>query len=173
MPGGKSFLAQGSWKVMSSISVTCPQAIAAINHKARNREREKDPAVKALVRAWCKGKVCSCGCGKPANTAHHPEGKLYETDLIYLDLNNCEPFWYWCHRMMHAGFVRCPECGGWMRRGREKCSKCFGWKRNRKKPRKHPCLKNSGPQQCRQKCVCPYPPKKAEGCDHYTARVKV
>lgn len=112
--------------MVRSFFVTCPQAIRTANRKARNRKREKKPEVRALVKAWCIGKVCSCGCGRPANTAHHPRGELYESDLRYLNLNECEPYYHTCHHLHHRGLVRCPSCGGWMRQGNEKCAKCQG-----------------------------------------------
>jgi hypothetical protein len=160
--------------MVRSFFVTCPQAISTANRKARNRKREKKPAVRALVKAWCIGKVCSCGCGRPANTAHHP-GELYESDLRYLNLNECEPYYHTCHHLHHRGYIRCPSCGGWMRQGNEKCAKCQGWRRYKDLHRssghtRHPCNKNLGQQKCRDGRVCGRSPVKAEGCDWFVAR---
>lgn len=171
-------------QAISPITTTsCPQAIAAANRKTRNRKREQDPAVRALVKAWCVGKVCSCGCGRPANMAHHPTDDLYASDIRYLNLDECEPFFHTCHHNMHHGLIRCPGCGGWMRQGSEKCAKCRGTVRTQKDrngriykstyKRRHPCLKNLGQQRCREKIVCPYSPRKApDGCRAFVARKK-
>lgn len=163
---------------MISISVTCPQRIQIENRQARNRKREKSPAVKAKIAAWVIGKLCSCGCKRPANMAHHPKGELYETDEAYLNLNECEPYYSSCHHNMHKGLVRCPTCTGWMRPGNDKCFKCQGWRRQncKKGLLRHPCDHNTGQQQCRrdgQLLVCGRSPKKAEGCDYFKKREAV
>ena len=156
---------------MSSITVTCPQRISINNRQANNRAREADPARKAAVEAWCVGKLCTCGCGQPANCAHHPTDDLYQDE--WADLSQCEPWQSFCHHMHHRGFERCPECKGWMRKGREKCAKCSGWrKRNQLSGRIwHPCRKNLGRQKCTELIVCSYSPKKARVCDHFGERV--
>jgi len=155
-----------------SIPTTCPAEIARIGRQARNRKRERDPKVRAAVQAWCKGKVCSCGCGKPSNTAHHPTDDLYTTDIRYLNLSEWEPYYHHCHFMLHRGFERCPVCKGWMKAGSEKCSKCRGWRRRNLRLIRHPCLKNVGQQQCTQKIVCSFSPRKSAGCGAFVARVR-
>lgn len=142
----------------------CPAEIARVNRQARNRLRERNPAVRALVKAWCIGKICSCGCGRPATTAHHPTDDLYESDIRYLNLSQCEPYYHHCHYMRHRGFERCPACNGWMRQGSEKCAKCRGWRHKNKRKIVHPCAKNLGQQRCAQKGVCCYSPRKAGEC---------
>lgn len=156
---------------MSTITVTNPQEIRKDNRQAHNREREQNPARKEAVRIWCTGKLCTCGCGQPANCAHHPTDDLYQDE--WADLSQCEPYQSWCHMMHHRGFERCPECRGWMRKGREKCAKCSGWrKRNQPSGRiRHPCRKNVGRQKCTELIVCSYSPKKASACDHFGERV--
>ena len=153
-------------------ATTCPQEIARIGRQARNRKREKDPALVALKKEWCVGKVCSCGCGRAANTPHHPRGALYENDLVYADPENWEPYYHTCHHNMHKGLVRCPSCGGWMRSGNEKCAKCRGWRYKNRKLIRHPCDKNLGQQRCRDGRICARSPRKAEGCDWFVARKK-
>ena len=157
---------------MSSIAVTCPQRISINNRQAHNRERELQ--IRAAVIEWCKGKLCTCGCGEPANCAHHISDDLYKDETAYRDLNNCDPYTGGCHKMHHRGFERCPECRGWMRKGREKCAKCSGWrKRNQSSGRiRHPCRKNVGRQKCTERVVCIYSPKKARACDYFGERVQ-
>jgi hypothetical protein len=160
-----------------SIPTTCPQDIARMGRQARNRKRERDPKVRALVKAWCKEKLCSCGCGKKADTAHHPTDDLYASNYQYLKLDECEPYYHHCHFVRHRGFERCPECHGWMKAGSEKCAKCRGWRYKNRKHLKHPCFKNVGQQRCTQKIVCPFSPRKAPmdppaGCRAFEARAK-
>ncbi|MCU0651139.1 MAG: hypothetical protein MUC52_02785 [Candidatus Omnitrophica bacterium] len=88
--------------MMNTISVTCPAEIARINRQARNRKREKNPVLVAIKRKWCEGKTCSCGCGRPANTPHHPRGELYENDAAYIDPDNWEPYYHICHHRYHT-----------------------------------------------------------------------
>ena len=149
---------------------TNPQRIRIDNRQADNRQRESNPDRKAAVKAWCIGKLCTCGCGKPANCAHHPTDDLYGDEWGNLD--ECEPYTGRCHHMKHKGYDRCPECGGWMKRGSEKCAKCRGWRaRNLKKGVvRHPCEDNEGRQVCRTRLVCPYSPQKAENCDYFKKR---
>ena len=148
-----------------SISVTNPQRIRIDIRQTKNRAREATPARKAEVAAWCVGKKCSCGCGRDATTPHHPSDTLY-ADEIWADLRESEPWYYKCHSMYHRGFERCPRCGGWMHHGKEYCYKHDSWKRC--KPRgRHPCRFHSGPQKCRKKIACPYPPRKAEECNMF------
>ena len=156
---------------ISPIAVTCPAEIARIGRQARNRTRERDPARRKAVRAWCVGKECSCGCGKPANTPHHPSGDLYKDK--WADLSECEPYYHICHHLLHKGYLRCPSCKGWMRPGYEKCWKCRGRPggKHRIRRHRHPCLKNLGQQRCSEKGVCPHSPRKAAGrCERFAAR---
>lgn len=104
-------------------SVTNPGAIRAQNRQTRNRKREVSPERKAAVKAWCVGKLCSCGCGKPANCAHHPSDDLYQDEWANLD--ECEPYNSRCHHLHHKGLERCPSCGGWMKAGAETCFNCL------------------------------------------------
>lgn len=159
---------------MTSLAVTCPQAIRALNRKTRNRKREREN--RAAVIAWCQGKVCSCGCGRPANTAHHVADTLYADDEAYKDLDNCEPYYHTCHRMHHKGLERCPLCGGWMLRRSESCYRCRGVARTRSsRPHRFPCLWHRRGQRClsplRYSGICDRSPKTAEGCDHFMAKV--
>jgi hypothetical protein len=155
---------------MSTLSTVCPQEIATIYRRATNRRRERE--IRAEVIEWCVGKVCSCGCGRPANMAHHPTDDMYVTELRYHNLNQCEPYYHRCHYMMHKRFVRCPGCGGWMKEGSEKCSKCRGWRPRNKRNTRHPCGANTGSQRCSLNGVCHYAPKKAPDCRKFIARVK-
>ena len=150
------------------------------NRQYDNRKRERTPARRAEVKAWCSGKLCTCGCGRPANTPHHPHDGLYQ-DEYWADLRECEPWYHQCHHNYHHGLVRCPECGGWMKQGREKCAKCSGWTRTAKKPRHawHSCGWNRGNQQCsnsaRRDRICPYNSRDAPNrcdADHFAARKK-
>jgi hypothetical protein len=157
--------------MIAAIQTTCPQEIAAIYRKATNRRRERQ--IRAEVVEWCKGKVCSCGCGRLANLAHHPADDLYILDPIYKDLDNCEPYFHRCHYMMHKEFVRCPGCGGWMKKGSEKCSKCRGWRPRNKRHTRHPCAANTGSQRCSLNGVCHYSPQKSKNCRKFIERVRV
>lgn len=164
---------------MISISVTNPQRLRADLRQANNRQREQAPERKAAVERWCIGKLCSCGCGQPANCAHHPTDDLYGDQ--WADLSECEPYNSGCHHMRHKGYDRCPECGGWMKRGSEKCAKCRGWRaRNTKRGIvRHPCSHNIGRQRCQRDgrvLVCPYSPRTAQQrCDpdHFKIREAV
>lgn len=158
---------------MSTITVTNPQEIRKDNRQAHNREREANPERKAAVKAWCEGKTCTCGCGQPANCAHHPTDDLYEDEWANLD--ECEPWQSFCHHMHHRGFVRCPECSGWMRPGKEMCSKCRGvTKATRRRHCRHPCPKNRGSQKCAFSWspVCSYSPQRALECSWYANHQK-
>jgi len=92
-------------------SVTCPQAIRADLRKKQNIRRLLKPKQKKERKVWCIGKVCVCGCGRPANTPHHPSGDLYETDEKYFNLDGCVPYYHICHNRMHKGYVPCEKCG--------------------------------------------------------------
>ena len=158
-------------RMIVALSTTCPQEIAAINRKAKNRYRERK--IRAEVIEWCKGKVCSCGCGRPANMAHHPTDDIYRSDLLYHNLDQCEPYYHRCHYNMHHGNVRCPSCGGWMKAGAEKCAKCRGWRHKNKRKTRHPCAANTGNQRCSLNGICAWSPKKAIGCRKFIERVRV
>ncbi len=143
------------------------------NRQKKNRKREADPARKAAVKGWCKGQLCTCGCGQPANCAHHPNDTLYGDE--WADLSQCEPWQSFCHHMHHKGFVRCPECGGWMRHGHEMCSKCRKVSRaTRRRHNRHPCPKNLGNQRCAFSWspVCSFSPQRATECDWYASHLK-
>jgi hypothetical protein len=163
---------------MTAITVTCPQAIRAKNRQANNRKRERDPERRAIVKAWCMGKLCSCGCGMPANTAHHISDDLYADDEAYRDLANCEPYYHLCHRAHHRGYERCPICRGWMRKGSESCYKCRGvvW-RSPRRAGLFPCSWRKNDQRClspiRFSGVCDRSRMNCTGCDHFMARVAV
>lgn len=152
---------------------TCQPRIQIENRQAKNRKREQDPARKAAVKAWCKDKLCSCGCGQPANCAHHPSDNLYDDEWANLD--ECEPWYSRCHHLHHKGLARCPSCGGWMRAGNEKCAKCQGHRVHNTKMGyvRHPCGKNFGRQRCTERIVCRRSPAKAEGCDYFIPRKAV
>ena len=154
-------------------SCTCQPRIQIENRQARNRKRERNPARRAQVKAWCAGKLCSCGCGQSANTPHHPSDSLYEDEWANLD--ECEPWKAWCHHLHHKGLERCPVCHGWMKRGREKCWKCEPHRVHnlRTGHTRHPCGKNEGQQRCKDGRVCARSPAKAEGCDYFTPRKAV
>lgn len=159
---------------MTSLAVTCPQAIRIGNRQAQNRKRERDPAQRAAVKAWCEGKTCSCGCGRPANTAHHVADTLYADDVAYKDLANCDPYYHTCHRNHHKGLERCPVCKGWMRRGSESCYRCRGVFRLRPRPDRFPCSWHRRGQRClsplRYSRVCDRSPVKADGCDYFLVK---
>jgi hypothetical protein len=157
---------------MRSITTTCPQEIRKDNRQAHNREREQTPERKAAVKVWCIGKTCTCGCGRPANCAHHPTDDLYQDEWANLD--ECDPWQSFCHHMHHKGFVRCPKCGGWMRPGKEACSKCRG-STIRKPSIKHPCDRRKPDQKCARKpgMVCEYSAAKAKtNCSYFKERKK-
>jgi len=160
--------------MLKSIAVTNPHQIAIDNRQTNNRQREKEN--RAAVIRWCIGKVCTCGCGKPANVAHHVSDELYKDETAYLDLANCDPYRAWCHRMHHKGFVRCPVCHGWMREGRDKCAKCSGWKKHKFIKSHHPCKSHLKSGRCSKSRIgsqCLYSPNKAPVLckDGFVARV--
>lgn len=162
---------------MIPLAVTCPEAIRAQNRKANNRKRERDPERRAIVKAWCVGKTCTCGCGKPANTPHHVSDDLYKDEGAWKDLANCEPYYHICHGLHHKGFERCPVCKGWMRRGSESCYRCRGasyWISPRKKDQ-FPCNWHRKGQRClspiRYSGICDRSPVTAGGCDYFMAKV--
>ena len=156
---------------MSSGAVTCPQRIRADNRQEANRAREQTAERRKAVFEWTRGKLCSCGCGKAANCAHHPTDDLYGDQ--WADLSQCEPYNPNCHRMKHRGYERCPECGGWMARGSEKCSRCRGYSGLARQKSRHPCGRHRGQQRCQRDgrvFICSRSPKTAEGCDHLLER---
>ena len=158
---------------LSPLACTSPDNIRIANRHSRNRRRERDPALVKTKKAWCKGKVCACGCNRPANTAHHPRGELYESDPAYYDPTQWEPYYHNCHRMMHKGFEKCPKCGRWMKPGFEMCWTCRGkpYYGTYRKPSRHPCAKRLRLQVCSDKRICPYSWQKAERqCEHFVKR---
>ena len=167
-------------QAISPLATTCPQEIARVQRQARNRKRERDPELMAMKKKWCEGKVCDCGCGRPADTPHHPFGALYENDSAYADPTNWEPYYHTCHHCMHHGFERCPGCGGWMRPGHEKCAICRGTvtikqKRNGGKYRctrkdHHPCRFHQIAQRCTVRHICCYSPKRCRECERFQER---
>ena len=131
---------------------TCPQRIRADIRQTKNRKRERTPARRAEVQKWCEGKTCTCGCGKPANTPHHPNDGRYD-DEYWADLRECEPWYHICHRNHHKGWIRCPECGGWMRPGFDRCYLCSNHgKTKTRKPKvpAHPCRSHLMTGRCRK-----------------------
>ena len=168
----------------SSLAVTSPDNRRIANRQARNRKRWRGPKWKAAVAAWIPGKKCECDppCGRDAEVPHHPLGKLYETDELYLDFTNCIPMSGHCHRNLHRGYVRCTKCNGWMQPGRDSCSRCNGnWREGNVKYRRvrHSCQHNIGTQLCARKhsdgllhrSICPHSSRKAEAdCEHYKRR---
>ena len=105
-------------------STTCPQAIRADLRKERNVKRLLKPEQKKARKAWCVGRKCACGCGRDANTPHHPSGDLYETDERYFNLDNCIPYYHICHGQLHKGYVPCEKCGKLIKPGFTLCWNC-------------------------------------------------
>lgn len=146
---------------LSPLDCTSPPNIRIANRQEINRKRERDPALIKIKKAWCKGKKCSCGCGRDANTAHHPRGELYESDPVYYDSSQWEPYYSGCHQNLHRGYVKCPSCGGWMKPGKEMCWKCRG-KPSGKHRLRYPCKFRLQLQRCSKRIICPYGYKSAE-----------
>lgn len=158
-----------------------PDNIRIQNRQAKNRKRERDPKRRAEVKKWCEGKLCTCGCGQPANTPHHPGDNCY-ADEIWADLRECEPWRHTCHRRYHKGWVRCPQCGGWMKPGFEVCYKCSGGGKTHTRKKipfriDHPCQDHRRTGRCGTDNgfgQCQYSAKDAEGrCEEFRARKAV
>jgi hypothetical protein len=171
-------------QAISPITTTsCPQAIAAANHKQQTAEWWADPAYQAIAADAIRGKPCAY-CGRPATLAHHDEDWMYLTKEVYYAPENMTSACGSCHRMYRRGLVICPACRKhYIRRTSEKCQWCRGVVRTQKDrngraykstyKRRHPCLKNLGQQRCREKIVCPYSPRKAPSeCRAFVARKK-
>lgn len=111
--------------MIPGFSVISPQNIAKDNRQYNNRKRERNPARRKEVKEWCRGKKCECSptCNRLANTPHHPSDDLYKDE--WANLSECIPYNNRCHHNHHKGYVRCPSCGGWMKKGSEMCYTCY------------------------------------------------
>jgi hypothetical protein len=175
-------------QAISPITTTsCPQAIAAANHKQQTAEWWADPAYQAIAADAIRGKPCAY-CGRPATLAHHDEDWMYLTKEAYYAPENMTSACGSCHRMYRRGLVICPACRKhYIRRTSEKCQWCRGVVRTQKDrngrtykstyKRRHPCSKNLGQQRCGERIVCPYSPRKAPmeppvGCRAFESRKK-
>lgn len=107
--------------MLTAIRTESPENRRINNRQFRNRKRERNPERRKAVKIWCIGKNCSCGCGRSANTPHHPSDDLYKDE--WADLSECEPYYHTCHHMHHKGFARCPVCGKWIPKDGE-CWSC-------------------------------------------------
>ena len=165
-----------------SILCTSPANIAIENHRIKLNAIYGDKAEKKRRKDWCTGKKCACGCGRDANTPHHPTLDLYKEREVYLNLDECEPWYHRCHHSYHKGRVKCPRCGqSWVKEGSVRCGKCITNEekeqiRIRKERRiklqnklhdrgvRHPCGNREKYQGCKNGGTCNYSWKRARAC---------
>jgi hypothetical protein len=169
---------------MSTLTTTCPAEIARIGRQALHKEWWDDPVYQAIAAKRIEGETCHYCGQRPATLPHHDEDWHYFSKEAYYDPQNMTPCCGTCHRMYRKGLVICPVCRKhYVLRSSEKCRWCRGLMQVSRKTgrvypksttyrRRHPCGKNLGQQKCRQKIVCSYPPRKAEGCHWFVAREK-
>jgi len=165
-------------------SCTCPQEIAATNHKIRNQtERWNDPEYHAIEDKLLKDNPTCQYCGiNPSEVAHHDEDWMYKDKAAYYDPANMTPACRPCHYWYRRGFVVCPECKKigevhYMRRGSESCHRHRKYTTKFRRNRSHSCDWNNGNQKCgnplRRDRVCLYSSRDAVNrCDpdHFMAR---
>lgn len=179
-------------------ATTCPQEIRIKGRRNGLNRIWATKEHKAKVKAFCAGKTCQW-CGTDQNLlAHHPFVESYKGVYSDLELSGCIVLCTRCHFSLHKGYILCQVCKKHFHRpGAEMCKRCFlkkhpeivqaretfirDMKEKQKASRKiaqqnrrgkHPCRKNKGSQQCREKGVCPYPSKKAETCRGFVRREK-
>ena len=102
-----------------------PCEIRAANRHARNETIWGSPEWKAASKTYLAHHPICEYCGAPSEIAHHDEDWMYFQRDVYLDLERwATPACRSCHTMLRRGYMRCPECGGWMWPGRQRCSRC-------------------------------------------------
>jgi hypothetical protein len=150
-------------------SGACPQERSIVNHKAGNIGRWNDAEYQAIEAAFLRDNPVCHYCPRPAIVAHHDEDWMYATKEAYYNPDNMTPACGPCHHNYRRGLVICSVClekgeYHYMLRGRDKCSRHDNRPQivRGRKMRRHPCTRNTGPQRCIVKVVCPYSPKKAE-----------
>lgn len=166
---------------MSSISVTCPQEIRALNHKVVTGQYWNDPEYQAIAAEAIRGKACEY-CGRPAEVVHHDSPRSYHTKEGYYNPENMTPCCNQCHAKYRKGLRICPECKQHYHYPsmHDKCQYCRGdvavnkfGRQTRKNRSRHPCSHRIGQQRCQRNgklYVCARPAKSATGCDYYEAR---
>ena len=92
------------------MTTTCQPAIAAANHKRKNKKTWTSKEWKTARESFLKehGRYCDW-CGETTYlTIHHPHRNVYGKDT-YLDLNlsGCIVLCRACHSATHAGMVIC------------------------------------------------------------------
>lgn len=171
----------------SSASVhhcTCPQTIAAENHKAKTSRWWADPRWPPLRDAFLGGnKVCAF-CGGKATLVHHDKADSYHSQEEYYNPENFTPCCMRCHHAYRTGYIICPVCRQhYMRPGKEMCRACAVLKYPELRGRhqsyryhakqRHPCAHRAGQQRCQRdgRCfVCGHSSKKAEACEYFKER---
>jgi hypothetical protein len=168
---------------MSTGACTCPQAIAAANHKAKTERWWKDPRWRALSDAFLKeNKTCEF-CGGKSTLVHHDNANSYSSQEEYYKPENFTAACARCHQAYRSGYVICPECRQhYMKPGNDKCRWCKGmpfagakFKPSYKVHQKHPCAHRVAKQQCRRDgrvFICSRSSAGAAGCDYFQKRGK-
>jgi hypothetical protein len=168
---------------LAAISTTCPQAIAAANHKRQTAEWWADPLYQTIAALAIKDKICAyCGI-RPATLAHHDEDWMYLTKEAYYDPHNMTPCCWPCHENYRRGRVICPVCRKhYIRRTSEKCRWCRGlaivsrkgkaYFRKPEKYRRHPCRFHESYQGCQLHRICTHSWRRARACGEFEERKK-
>ena len=164
---------------------TCPQTIAAENHKCKTEKWWQDPEYRERSEMFLKQNRTCVYCGKKATLVHHDKKSSYYSREEYFNPANFTACCMRCHQEYRKGdHVICPVCRQhYMKRDAEKCQWCVGIKepgrktrrKTRRKPR-HPCTHSIGQQRCQRDgrlYVCSRSPKTADGCDHFRKREAV
>jgi len=165
---------------MSTLTTTCPQEIAATNHKKQTAEWWADPLYQAIAAKRIEGETCHYCGQRPATLPHHDEDWMYLTKEAYYNPENMTPCCGTCHWMYRRGYVICPECHEhYMRRGSEKCQHCRGVRvytrrkphyTSRKRRLLHPCRFRETFQRCTISGTCTHSWKRARECGKFEER---
>ncbi len=102
---------------------TCPQRRRIEKHDEQNEEIWNSEEWKRRKEQFLRENPACCSCGGISQVPHHPDLEVYGKPE-YLDLSNTRPYCNRCHRGLHRGLFRCPDCGKIV--SRYEGEKCFG-----------------------------------------------
>jgi hypothetical protein len=157
----------------SSISCTNPASIRALNRGIEHRAWWSDPEYQVIETAFLLANPFCEYCSRPSTVAHHDKPEHYRSKETYYNPLNMTPACGPCHFHYRRGLEICPVCLAvgeyhYMVKGKTECSRHGVAHPIRIRRRDiHPCRFHSGPQKCRKKIACPYPPRKAEECNKF------
>ena len=176
---------------MSSIAVTCPEAIRTANHRHQLKSiwRSKEWRVTtAAYKARHPAKCSRCGKEGPIVPGHSGEDYSHGEMATYIQKvreDKVVPLCPRCNKMEAKGRHPCPSCvekhrtdpSHWIRyigQGEEICFHCRNpGKRKRKRIPRHSCARRGSTQTCHRDgrvYICTRDSKTAPGCDHFLER---